>query len=339
MNKSNIIDTLPQNTIQDISFDWHGSRLAASSSDKYIRIYVLKKDEKWYNQSTFVAHDGPITKVKWANPNYGSMIATASQDQTIIIWLERKIMNKTGNQERKWEKKSVITESKGTISDIKFFSYYDKLSISVATSEGAVKLYKPNNYTDFGEWTCYHDKKFTENGINTITWCKNKFLPPSFSISCKENKSLSASNHPVKEKMLFLCTKTSSESQELNFSKFAFEFKDPKKNSIIHHCEEVYDVSWCNDIGRSFELIASCGKDGVIVWYVQNLDHELLDSEIIFRKAFRLNPEENISVWRVSWNIAGSILAASDEKNSINFYKKDGIDNWKKLQGITEGTK
>ena len=75
--------------MHDISFNLYGSRLASCSSDRKVKIYN-RVDEKWILNSEFMAHDGPIWKVKWAHPDFGNILATCSYDKSVNIWEERK---------------------------------------------------------------------------------------------------------------------------------------------------------------------------------------------------------------------------------------------------------
>jgi WD40 repeat protein len=69
-----------------MSFDWTGRRLAAACSDKIIRMYT-KKGDKWVEEAPIKIMQGASAwKVKWARPEFGTIIATCSLDTQIRIY-------------------------------------------------------------------------------------------------------------------------------------------------------------------------------------------------------------------------------------------------------------
>ena len=86
----NTIESFPNTFVHDITFDWYAKRLAVSSSDGKIKIYSKYADGQWRPNYHFQAHDDIVNKVKWAHPDFGSIIATSSYDKTVIIWEEPK---------------------------------------------------------------------------------------------------------------------------------------------------------------------------------------------------------------------------------------------------------
>ena len=82
-------------------------------------------------------------------------------------------------------------------------------------------------------------------------------------------------------------------------------------------------MSWASLNGRSYDLLASSGKDGVTiilsfllikikVWQLKYEDNKLLIKKM---ETLKDENDKNLQVWRVSWNLMATILAASDEKN------------------------
>lgn len=74
-------------SINDLQIDYYGRRVATASSDTTIRIFDLSS-----SPPTFLAdlrgHRGPVWKVAWAHPKFGSVLASCSFDSTVIVWSE-----------------------------------------------------------------------------------------------------------------------------------------------------------------------------------------------------------------------------------------------------------
>ena len=84
------IGDLPPNVIvHDMSFDWTGRRLAAACSDKILRMFT-KKIDKWIDDGVIKIQGASAWKVKWARPEFGTIIATCSLDTHIRIFEMKK---------------------------------------------------------------------------------------------------------------------------------------------------------------------------------------------------------------------------------------------------------
>lgn len=73
-----MIDTHHEEIIHDISFDHYGTRFATCSSDQTIKIYGKNSSGRFVKQGEKKCHDGPVWRVKWAHPQFGTIIATCS---------------------------------------------------------------------------------------------------------------------------------------------------------------------------------------------------------------------------------------------------------------------
>ena len=71
-----VVDTDNKELVNDMSYDWFGRRLAIVTAERKIKIYELNNKKVWKKSSEFMGHNGPIWKVKWAHPDFGTIIAT-----------------------------------------------------------------------------------------------------------------------------------------------------------------------------------------------------------------------------------------------------------------------
>jgi len=104
------------------------------------------------------------------------------------------------------------------------------------------------------------------------------------------------------------------------------------------HLDCVHDVAWAPDVGRSYHLLATASRDKrVKLW-------KLLQSEPRSAPAASASGGSNemwrtscsceflhaSQVWRVSWNVCGSMLAASLDEGKVHVYKLDGKGEWRR---------
>lgn len=328
MNTIDYIDTFHQDIVHDISFDWYGNRVATCSSDRKVKIFYKIQETQWKKIYEFTAHDAEVRKVKWAHPDFGSIIATCSYDKSVIIWEEPKlntilingVLYPKENENNSWIYKTKLLDSKESIEDIKFAPKHLGLMLVTASAEGIFRIYEAPDIMNTASWRMIHEENACFYGINSISWSKNPFEPPMMVIGCKDfqssfQKAINQETSEIPPLRIYVST---------DKWKFLRCLPDPEdKINKIQHKMGVNDVSWAGINGRSFELIVSGGKDGIIVWYLKYLEggvFELIKAEML--------KNNDVGVWKVSWNVMATILASSDEKNVVKIWKTSG-DKWR----------
>lgn len=71
--------------IHDAQVDAHGTTLATASADSCVRIWKLHGDEQVLS-AELKGHTGPVYQVAWASPKFGAIVASASSDNTMVLW-------------------------------------------------------------------------------------------------------------------------------------------------------------------------------------------------------------------------------------------------------------
>jgi len=83
-----LIDTQHSDVVHDSQFDYYGQRLATCSSDRSIRIFQVSEDYQSQFVRTLLGHEGPVWRVAWSHPKFGSYLASCSYDARVIVWAE-----------------------------------------------------------------------------------------------------------------------------------------------------------------------------------------------------------------------------------------------------------
>ncbi|KAJ3074600.1 epoxide hydrolase, soluble (sEH) [Podochytrium sp. JEL0797] len=127
--------------VHDISYDFHGDRIATVSSDQKIKVFrVDGKSEGWVLNDAWKAHDCSITTVSWAHPEFGNVIATCSLDRTVKIWEEQEHEQFVSG--RRWKLKATLTESRGGVHGVEFAPSHLGLKLATCSSDGWVRIYE-----------------------------------------------------------------------------------------------------------------------------------------------------------------------------------------------------
>ncbi|GMF09580.1 unnamed protein product [Phytophthora lilii] len=95
---------------------------------------------------------------------------------------------------------------------------------------------------------------------------------------------------------------------------------------LVGHSDAIHDVCWAPNMGRSSHLLATASKDRTVrIWRltIQEDDHLQADVEEVARKH-----HHDSEVWRVEWNVTGTMLASSGDDGTVRMWKSDFEGNW-----------
>ena len=105
------------------------------------------------------------------------------------------------------------------------------------------------------------------------------------------------------------------------------------------HDGKVHDIAWAPDMGRSFHLIATAGQDNTVrIWEVRTLGEGGNGGgggggggvHLEVREAACLQCAAE--VWRVEWNITGTVLASSGDDGYVRLWRTDvGPEGWTQI--------
>ena len=90
-NNSNnkVIESMHMDYIHHVAFDVYGRRMATCSGDRFVRVWDLTDSGDWNLVGEWQGHRGNVTKLSWAHPEFGSVLATCGSDSDAKIWEER----------------------------------------------------------------------------------------------------------------------------------------------------------------------------------------------------------------------------------------------------------
>merc|ERR1711879_311584 len=146
-----------------------------------------------------------------------------------------------------------------------------------------------------------------ESGCH-ISWNQSSFEPPSMVVGCSDGslKIFQYVENLRKWQPMELCSNADK------------------------HADAVHDVCWAPNLGKSYHLIASASKDkSVRIWRVKTENGKWCgELEATFT-------EHNSEVWRVQWNVTGTILASSGDDGTVRLYQVDHENKWACIRNIS----
>ena len=345
-------NALHDDYVHDIVYDHYGKRIATCSSDHKIKIWSEGADGDWVCDAELIGHRGAVWKLDWAHAEFGQVLASCSFDQQILIWEEldtvvsRNFSNGGGNNAdintdtntriqtggdnagsgnsivydqssakllSRWSRVANLkSDSAGSVNDIKFAPRHVGLCLATCSADGFVRIFMVDDVMNLENWTLNDKFDVSRNNEEATCLCWN---PSRFD-----------------SQMLVVGTAERAMVWVKNRSQRRWDgiIEIPISGEL-----GVNDVSWAPNLGRSYHLIATAASNAkaAAVWKLTaGSDVDML-TDVVQEAELPLSSE----VWRIKWNITGTVLATSVDDGSICLWQKNFRAEWNKITEETIG--
>jgi nucleoporin SEH1 len=281
--------------IHDLAFDWYGNRLATCSSDQKIKVFD-HINGKWSCTAEIRAHSGSVHKLSWAHPEFGQVLASCSSDRVVHIF-EEQVDGRTGG--RTWKKQGRLVDSRDSVQDVQFAPRHLGLRLATCSLDGRVRIYESQDVMNLSVWPLVEEFDASRGGAHCLSWNTSPFDPPQMVVAAEKEVKLWEYN-----------------GQARKWGVVA---------TLEGHADQVHDVAWAPNLGRSYHLLATACKDGAVRIY--KLLYNKSTSSHTPTLVAKLT-EHRSEVWRVSWNVSGTILASTGDDGVSRLWKSDFKGQW-----------
>jgi nucleoporin SEH1 len=313
-----------EDLVHDIAFDYYGERFATCSSDKHIKIWTLdetKSGNNWSHVDISRAHRDSIWRLSWANPEFGQVLASCSEDGVICVWEEQEASSTQSldnGTSGKWVRKVRLSNSKKSVNDVKFSNRSLGIKLATASADGYIRIYEAPDVFNLNKWDVLLEYQVedtqssssassstSEHGLTCLAWCDCPFEPAKIAVGGYSRRAVV----------------------------FTLERNNTLKVECVlgEHANAVHDIAWAPSMGRSYHLICTASREPK--FYIHTLRRKA-DGSLELQSVQAMASTSGSNVWRVAWNATGTVLATSSEDGTLSLWRKNFAGTWINVQDI-----
>ncbi|BEI84291.1 hypothetical protein CcaverHIS002_0408950 [Cutaneotrichosporon cavernicola] len=319
VSKAIPVETQHEDMIHDAQLDYYGKRLATASSDKTIRIFNTVKGEAKGEPVVLKGHTAPVWQVSWAHPSFGSILASCSYDGRVFIWKEvgpGAGKSSGGEVQDGWERIKEHTLHSASVNSIAWAPYDFGPILACASSDGKISVltFQNDGSTDAVIFNAHG------SGANAISWAPSVLANPTGGKPGQPQPGVTSAKRLV------------SGGSDNAIRIWVFDEAAKKwieEEEIKEHDNWVRDVAWAPNIGLPGMYIASASEDRTVKIHTRASQDSAWQSTALLPGApASSDPHFPAAVWRVSWSIAGNILAVSCGDGKVSLWKEGVGKGW-----------
>jgi nucleoporin SEH1 len=256
----------------------------------------------------------------------------------------------------RWVQKATLSDARRAVTTVEFAPRHLGLRLASGSADGVVRIYEALDTMNLNHWKLdgvieaeveettvadneaggqqmnigdNHLLSSNENmGVSSLSWCTGRFEPATLVVG-------------------FSSGRASIYRYDDGARSWLEVIRLPNHATANGVPRGVLDVAWAPNVGRSYHLIATCGKDNRLkVHRVKRGrgggkgeegggSQTSASSSLVYEGTEDLDQSE---VWRCQWNLTGTVLASSGDCGVVKLWKSDFQGKWKCVSEIVGDT-
>jgi len=203
----------------------------------------------------------------------------------------------------KWHKKGALTDSTSPIRDIAFSPRHQGLKLATISEDGKVRMHESTDVLNLANWSLCAEFEVgpPTSGVGCLSWNHSTFDEPMLVVGF---------------------------GNDVQIWQYGAKVLQWQKVVSMPHPDLVRDVAWAPQMGRQYHLVATACKDkGVRVF---KLKCESKTNKLLVEPSSdQTRQVHEAEVWRVAWNITGTVLASTGDDGKAKLWECDSKGVWR----------
>jgi len=255
----------------------------------------------------------------------------------------------------RWVQKATLSDARRAVTTVEFAPRHLGLRLASGSADGVVRIYEALDTMNLNHWKLdgvieaeveetadnnneaagqqiimnIGDNLLSSNenmGVSSLSWCTGRFEPATLVVG-------------------FSSGRASVYRYDEGARSWLEVIRLPNHATANGVPRGVLDVAWAPNVGRSYHLIATCGKDNRLKVHrvkrgrggkgEEGGSQTAASSSLVYEGTEDLNHSE---VWRCQWNLTGTVLASSGDCGVVKLFKSDFQGRWKCVSEIVGDT-
>ncbi|KAJ6555505.1 protein transporter SEC13 [Mycena sp. CBHHK59/15] len=320
------IETAHEDMIHDAQLDYYGKRLATCSSDRTVKVFDVVEGDTQKVGKSLTGHTGPVWQVAWAHPKFGHILASCSYDGKVLIWKEQQSQSSASNTNN-WTKIREHTLHTASVNSVSWAPHELGAILACASSDGKLSVL---TFKNDDQWLA---DIFPGHaiGCNAVSWAPVAPQPPlsprGASPPIHSSALPPAPAPPAKRFASAGCD---------NLVRIWGYREDQQvwveEDVLEGHTDWVRDVAWAPSVGLARSYIATASQDRTVCVWVRDSPggqwvRSVLDPSSAGGEGTATGGKFPDVVWRVSWSLAGNLLAVSCGDGKVTLWKENYYHN------------
>ncbi|KAG5645327.1 GTPase-activating protein S13 [Asterophora parasitica] len=324
------IETAHEDMIHDAQLDYYGKRLATCSSDRTVKVFDVIDGEAQHSTGghTLKGHTGPVWQVAWAHPKYGHILASCSYDGKVLIWKEQQGQGPAAGG---WNKVKEHTLHTASVNSVSWAPHELGAILACASSDGKLSVL---TFKNDGQWGAdiFNGHAI---GCNAVSWAPAS--QPGSLITPQQAQPLP--NQPAQHSGASVKRFASAGCDNLvriwGYREDSQSWVE--EEALEGHTDWVRDVAWAPNIGLPRSYIATASQDKTVLIWTKDSPTSQWVKTALDPSSTLTSPTSTAPlpagkfpdvVWRVSWSLAGNLLAVSCGDGKVTLWKENLKGVW-----------
>ncbi|KAG6875637.1 hypothetical protein C0993_008222, partial [Termitomyces sp. T159_Od127] len=235
-------------------------------------IKIWRLDEasgSWSVEDDWKAHDAPVSKLSWAHPEFGSIIASSSFDRSVKIW-EQTLSLESSQQANgsgsgtsaqsqpstsRWTERAVLTDARGTVRAVEFAPHHFGLKLATISSDNQLRIYECLEQPSISIWQLSEELDVQSLSSYKTTSTHTRALTAAIATPTQTNAALDGANASLVTQAL---------QQNLQQSGTATPQTSMRPGSGNREADGGWCISWCKDRYWGELIAAASGVNSVV---------------------------------------------------------------------------